>query len=73
MASFRNLLSRSKPSRCCRCLLLLLLLLLTLTLILQVLPADLTSIYLAKVDTEGGELAVLHALMPFILQKKVGG
>ena len=41
----------------------------TVTL-LQVLPGDLTHIYMAKVDTEGGELAVLHALMPFILKKK---
>ncbi len=37
----------------------------------QVLPQDFSSIYFAKVDTEGGELSVLHALLPFILQKKV--
>jgi len=37
----------------------------------QVLPAGFSSIYFAKVDTEGGELAVLHSLMPYILKKKV--
>lgn len=37
----------------------------------QVLPADFSSIYFVKVDTEGGELGVLHSLMPYIQKKKV--
>ncbi len=37
----------------------------------QVLPQDFSSIYFAKVDTEGGELSVLHALLPYVLRKKV--
>jgi FkbM family methyltransferase len=39
--------------------------------LLQILPTDFSSIYFVKVDTEGGELAVLHSLMPYILKKKV--
>ena len=37
----------------------------------QVLPPALSSIYIAKVDTEGGELSVLHALMPYISKRQV--
>jgi FkbM family methyltransferase len=37
----------------------------------EVLPEVFSSIYIAKVDTEGGELAILHAMMPYILKKKV--
>lgn len=37
----------------------------------QVLPQQFASILFAKVDTEGGELSVLHALLPYILKKKV--
>ncbi len=37
----------------------------------QVLPPDLSFVYLAKVDTEGAELSVLHAMMPFISKRKV--
>ncbi len=37
----------------------------------QVLPAEFSSIYIAKVDTEGAELSVLQAMMPFILKRKV--